>query len=92
MPTVADHVIEKCGGPKVVSEWLGLDLSNVYRFTYSRSNGGTDGIIPAKHQAALLTKARENGIDLRPDDFFVTDDPPTSPSEGEVNSQTGHAA
>jgi hypothetical protein len=70
MVGVAEHVIEKCGGPKVVSEWLGLDLSNIYRFTYPRSRGGTDGIIPAHHQPVLLAKARENGIDLTPNDFF----------------------
>lgn len=81
MPTVAEHVIEKCGGFKQVSEWLGLDLSTVYRFTYPRSKGGTDGVIPAQHQGVLLAKARENQIDLRPDDFF--DAPPTAPSESE---------
>lgn len=79
MHTVAEHVIEKCGGFKPVSEWLGLDLSAVYRFTYPRSRGGTDGVIPARHQATLLQKARENGVDLNPADFFVA--PPTSPDE-----------
>lgn len=72
MQTVAENVIAKCGGFKQVSEWLGLDLSNVYRFTYPRTKGGTDGVIPAQHQAVLLAKARENGLDLCPDDFFET--------------------
>lgn len=78
MRTAADHVIEKCGGFKQVSDWLGIDLSAVYRFTYPRERGGTDGVIPARHQTALLQKARENGVDLCPNDFFVapTDDAP----------------
>lgn len=71
MQTVADHIIEKCGGYKNVAEWLGLNISSVYRFTYPRSKGGTDGLIPAEHQAPLIVKAREHGIDLGPDDFFA---------------------
>lgn len=83
MQTAADHVIAKCGGFRQVSEWLSLDLSTVYRFTYPRENGGTGGIIPAQHQNTLLAKARENDVDLKPDDFFVTggDAPPISPPE-----------
>lgn len=71
MHASAEHVIEKCGGHKRVAEWLRLDLSNVYRFTYPRARGGTDGIIPAQHQSRLIAKARKNGVDLQPDDFFV---------------------
>lgn len=71
MRTAAEQVIEKCGGVQNVAEWLGLDLSTVYRFTYPRERGGTGGVIPANHQAPLLQKARDNGVDLRPDDFFV---------------------
>lgn len=82
MQTTADHVIAKCGGFKRVSEWLGLDLSTVYRFTYTRKNGGTGGVIPAQYQTTLLAKARENDIDLKPDDFFVvaSDTPSTAPA------------
>lgn len=87
MRTAADHVIEKCGGFKQVSEWLDLDLSAVYRFTYPRERGGTDGVIPARHQAMLLQKARENGVDLRPDDFFVSpvDEAPPAPERAPCN-------
>lgn len=93
MPTDADHVspvaqavIEKCGGFEAVAGWLRLHLSNVYRFTYPRSRGGTGGLIPAKYQATLLAKAREANIDLQPLDFFQvttvpSDDPSTEPSE-----------
>lgn len=77
---VAQAVIEKCGGFETVAEWLDLDLSNVYRFTYPRSRGGTGGLIPAKHQTTLLAKARDVGVDLRPEDFFeVTTVPSDEP-------------
>lgn len=69
--TIAGQVISKCGGVKRVSDWLGLDLSAVYKFTYPRAKGGTDGVIPARHQAVLLQKARETGVDLKPEDFFA---------------------
>jgi hypothetical protein len=66
----AAHVIEKCGGHRVVADWLGVHVSRVHRWTYPSSRGGTGGSIPTKHQQALLQKAREQGIDLCPADFF----------------------
>lgn len=67
---VAANVIKICGGYERVAQWLGLNLSTVYRFTYSRADSGTGGLIPAKYQAVLLTKARRAGIDLRSKHFF----------------------
>ena len=49
---------------------LGVDVSRVYRWTYPRSRGGSDGVIPARHQARLLSEASKRGLPLRPDDFF----------------------
>lgn len=66
----AKHVISKCGGHKLVSDWLGVRLSTVYRFTYPKDQGGTGGLIPARYQQVLLTKAAELGIELDPTDFF----------------------
>jgi hypothetical protein len=82
MSNAAVNVIEKCGGAETVANWLGVDLSRVYRWTYPRERGGTGGIIPAKHQLPLLTKARASGVDLQPADFFYT--PSRSPNEGEA--------
>ena len=70
MKNAAAHVIEKCGGPSVVAEMLGLHVTQPYRWTYPKCRGGTDGIIPAKHQQKLLVAAVDRGIELRPDDFF----------------------
>lgn len=71
----AEAIIRKCGGHRKVAEWLGIDVSNVYRFEYSKARGGTDGLIPSQHQVRLLAVARENGIDLGPADFFPATEP-----------------
>ena len=78
--TVAGRVIEKCGGFRQVAEWLGLDLTSVYRFTYPRERGGTGGLIPSKYLTPLVQKAQENGIDLQGNDFVS---PPTAPQSAE---------
>ncbi len=70
MTTIAGRVIEKCGGHKVVAEWLGLSVTSVYRFTYSKERGGSGGLIPAEHQQVILEKAKERDIELSPSDFF----------------------
>lgn len=70
MSNAATNVILKCGGPQAVSAMAGVDVSNVHRWTYPKERGGTDGVVPAKHQQTLLKKAREAGIELSPDDFF----------------------
>jgi hypothetical protein len=67
---VARRVIGKCGGPRRVAEWLGISVVSVYRMTYPKRRGGTGGLIPARHQAALLRRAAREGVDLAPADFF----------------------
>lgn len=76
--TIADSIIRKCGGHAQVAAWLGLSLTQVYRWTYPRERGGTGGLVPARRQAALLAKARQAGIDLDPADFFAADPRPAS--------------
>lgn len=70
MVNPASRVIEKCGGHKKVAEWLGVDVSRVFRWTYEIERGGTGGKIPGRHQEQLLAKARRAGIELEPADFF----------------------
>ena len=68
--TIADSIIRKCGGHAQVAQWLGLSLTQVYRWTYPRERGGTGGLVPARRQGELLAKARAAGVDLEPADFF----------------------
>jgi hypothetical protein len=78
MKQQAKRVLEKCGGAPRVAEWLGIDPSRPYRWTYPRSRGGSGGVIPARHHDELLRKAREFGVDLSPSDFFES---PTESAE-----------
>lgn len=73
MENVASRIIAKCGGHQAVAEMVGVDIANVYRWTYPRARGGTDGIIPSRHQAKLLQGARARGLPLEPADFFPSE-------------------
>ena len=68
---VARYVLDKCGGARVVADWLGIHESIVYKWTYENGRS-SDGLIPAKYQQPLLLEAHAHGIDLDPSDFFKT--------------------
>lgn len=70
MMNPARRVIEKCGGVDAVMRICGRSRSRVLRWTYPKERGGTGGLIPAEMQQVLLKGARNEGRDLRPDDFF----------------------
>lgn len=70
MRQIAKNVIRILGGPKVVATAAGVDVTRVYRWTYSKERGGTGGLVPVEHQQTLLDYARNNAIDLTPADFF----------------------
>ena len=59
--TPASKIIERCGGFKVVADWLGLDRSAVQRWTYDPPRGAGEQV-PLKHWAALVEKAAEAGV------------------------------
>lgn len=63
-----------------VANMVGVSISRVHRWTYPKDRGGTDGLVPSKHQQPLLDKARELGISLSPADFFDAHDLPSSES------------
>lgn len=67
--TPAHIVLRRFGGPRAVAAIVGLSVSRVYRWTRPRDCGGTDGLIPAKHQPVLLAAARARGIRLTPADL-----------------------
>ena len=78
MSNVAEALIRKCGGHAAVAEICGVHVTRVYRWTYGRDKGGSDGCVPTRHQAQLLKGARERGVDLRPEDFFEAAAQPAS--------------
>jgi hypothetical protein len=59
----APSIIQKFGGIRPMARALGLPASTVQDWKES-------GLIPARHQQAVLNKARELGVALAPDDFF----------------------
>lgn len=73
MSSPAENVIEKCGGAKAVADVCGCGKAQVYRWTYERSRGGTDGLVPAKHQIAILRASLAKGWGIAPTDFFPKD-------------------
>lgn len=75
----ASDVITLCGGARRVADWLGKNPATIHRWRRPRSEGGTDGKIPAQQQDLLLEKARAAGIDLRPEHFFVVVPPLAAP-------------
>lgn len=66
----ASTVIDKVGGAAVAAEICGVYITTVYRWRYRREDGGTGGIIPAEHQAALMRWSLDHGGKLKPQDFF----------------------
>lgn len=65
----AGAVIKRCGGPKIVAEWLGLDRSAVLRWTHERPKG-TGGMIPPKYWPALIDNARQAGTEIDATDLL----------------------
>lgn len=63
----AARIIEKFNGTRKLAAAIGLPPSTVQSWKDA-------GLIPAKHQQAVLDKAREERIDLSPADFFEPED------------------
>lgn len=75
MENIASRIIGKFGGVGAVASVVGLNRSTVHRWTYPKEIGGTDGLVPAQHQQTLINAARERGINLTPNDFFLEPEP-----------------
>lgn len=71
-----------------------VDVSRVYRWTYSKARGGTDGLIPTRHQQRILDEAMRRGIDLQPGDFFqpsAASSPPVPTGESDAPVTSAHS-
>lgn len=67
----AKGIIDKFGGAEAVAVICGCHVSNVYRWTYPKGRGGTDGSVPQRYIGGLLSYARTHSIKLSAEDFFV---------------------
>ncbi len=70
--TPASQIIERCGGFKIVADWLGMDRSGVQRWTYDPPKGAGDRV-PMRHWSALIAKARANGVEIQPSELMPAD-------------------
>lgn len=68
--TQAEVVIGKFGSAHKLAKLLGCEESTVYRWTYPRANGGTDGIIPGRSLRRVLELAKSSGIAITPHDLY----------------------
>ena len=66
----ASTIIKKFGGFAIVAAICGVSLPRCYAWTWSKARGGTDGRIPQRYHATLLTEARERGLGITAD-FLV---------------------
>lgn len=67
---IAEQVIEKCGGVANTARLVGRSESWVYRWTYPKDKGGTNGRIPQEAQLKLLEAAQRGECEVAPTDFF----------------------
>ena len=68
--TIAERVIQKCGGAEETAKLLGITATSVHRWKYPKDRGGSGGIVPSDKAQLLLDAARKSGIELEPSDFF----------------------
>ncbi|MBK67999.1 MAG: hypothetical protein CMP22_07720 [Rickettsiales bacterium] len=62
---IVDTIIEKFGGIRPAARKLEEAPANIQGWLKR-------GVIPAKKQQKVLDTAKQNGIDLKPADFFST--------------------
>lgn len=68
--TIAERVIEKCGGVARTAALIGRSESWVYRWTYPKERGGTGGMVPRSAQESLIRLSQKGEVEITPLDFF----------------------
>lgn len=65
----AARIIEKFGGPPRLAELLKTHRSNICRWTYPPSRGGTGGYVPTKRVPQIMEMAEMLGIEITHEDW-----------------------
>ena len=60
----AETIIRKADGHRVLAAWCGVAVHTVYRWTYPRSRGGTDGVIPQRYHQRILQRAEVGDVEV----------------------------
>lgn len=66
----AEHIIALFGGPALLADAIGVDVSTVYRWTMP-GESRPDGIIPRGAAALISECARNRGVLLSADDWAL---------------------
>ena len=69
--TPADRVIAAFQGVRATARVLNISSSTVSRWQKDRDEGGTGGRVPTKHQAKILSEARERGLTLTAEELIA---------------------
>ena len=72
--TQAERILDKFGGARRLASTLQAigrprDVTAIYRWTYPKSKGGTNGTVPRIAWDDVLAAARAEGIMLTPEDL-----------------------
>lgn len=67
----AEYVIYAFGGVRPAARAIGRDGGSVCAWKRSRAKKGTDGRVPSKAQALILSVAKEREIDITPEDLVI---------------------
>ncbi len=66
----AKSIIKAFGGVDIVAEIVKRDRTSVFRWTYPKSKGGTDGLIPSNMHGLLYAAALERDISISAEQFM----------------------
>jgi len=64
--TPAERVYDAFDGRMNVSRETGIAHQEVYRWNYSKAKRGCGGLVPHRHQEAILAAVERLGLKLRP--------------------------
>ena len=67
----AQSIISKFGSARAVAKIVGVHRTRIHAWKRPKDRGGTGGSIPMGHAEKLLDAAKERGIDLSPEHFFL---------------------
>ena len=65
----AMKIINRFGNARQLAKLIDTDPCNVYRWSYPREKGGTDGLIPTRAMGKVMAAARINGVLLTIEDL-----------------------
>jgi hypothetical protein len=68
----SSRIIDKFGGARRLAKLLGFEPSRVYKWTYPKEKGGTDGLVPAACIRAIQSLAELEGVVLTESDWAPT--------------------